>query len=308
MGRKRRLETAEKKLKKVNVAIVAREHGGKVNKLYQIMERLIEEHHAHLSEAKIVIGWRFEKKEDADGRLWLGSLKKASDLDRSLHEYDFVMMLNHEFVNQAATDQQIEALIDHELCHGAATKDAHGEFKVDERGRRCYRIRKHDVEEFREIISRHGAWKSDLESFFGAWKEAKSRPLLDEHNQPRKQSKRFNEPALDKGETPPDTHLKNGNGKAHTNGHAGGKAGKAAKNRKDAPAPGSGSLEALDLPHPILEACQAAGFTTVEGVCQFVAENSRLALAELKNMGSERADALWGKIEEYQNERAVGSK
>jgi hypothetical protein len=289
MGRKRRKENAEKKLKKVTVSILSREHAGKVNKLYQIMERLIAEHHTDLAIAKIVIGWRFEKKEDADGRLWLGSLKKAGDVDRSLHDYDFVMLLNHEFVNSAATDEQITALIDHELCHGRVSKDSHGEIRVDEHGRAVFRTRKHDVEEFREIIARHGAWKSDLMDFFGAWKEAQSRPLLNEDNTPRRRSRRASEPALGPGDSVPDSHLKNGhaNGKAKSNG-------KAAKTE-----PAEGSLESLGLPYPIIEACHKADLHTIEDVVRFQDEHGAIGIAEISGMGSEKAESLWATVSVY---------
>ena len=199
MGRKKRKADAEKKRKKITVDVVSREHGGKTTKLYKIMDSLIAKHHKHLADAAIAIGWRYDKKQDADGRLWLGSLKKASDLDRKLHQFDFVMLLNHEFCNKAATDQQITALVDHELCHGQVSYDAHGERKEDGDGRGVYRIRKHDVEEFQEIVVRHGAWKGDLEKFFGAWKDKHDLPIIAEAEKnaakKKKTGRTFSEPA-----------------------------------------------------------------------------------------------------------------
>src|SRR6185503_11644455 len=66
------------------------------------------------------------------------------------------------------TPEQRRALLDHELCHGARQHDAKGEPVYDERGRPVYRLRKHDIEEFTAIVSRHGCYKADLENFAAA--------------------------------------------------------------------------------------------------------------------------------------------
>lgn len=56
-------------------------------------------------------------------------------------------------------------MIDHELCHCEVALDANGETKLDEQGRTCYRIRKHDIEEFKDVVSRHGVYTRELEEF-----------------------------------------------------------------------------------------------------------------------------------------------
>lgn len=165
--------------KKVTVKLLEREHQGKVTTPYRIMERTVKDHHSHLKDAKIAIAWMFGKKADADGHLNLGKCKKGSDLDRTMHGYDFVILLNHEAWNGSwFTEDMMNALIDHELCHAQVAKDSNGEVKLDEEGRQCYRIRKHDVEEFQEIISRHGKWKSDIRSFVETAMAVKDKPLL----------------------------------------------------------------------------------------------------------------------------------
>lgn len=179
MGRRRMKVAKEKARKKVNVKLVSREHAGRVLAVYEIMESLVEKHHGHLSEAAIAIAWRFGWKANADGRVTLGQAKKGGDLDRELHGYDFVILLNHEAVNGGTLKQhQLRALIDHELCHCQVSKDKNGEAMTDENGRTVYRIRKHDIEEFQEIVARHGLWKDELEAFVAAVKEKKDRPLL----------------------------------------------------------------------------------------------------------------------------------
>lgn len=154
------------KPKVLNVEVIPRSEDGREHdpQCYRIMDRLIAEHHAHLAEARICLAWRMGWKEDADGRLKLGQCKKAGDLERELHGYDFIILLNHEAWNVAEfTTEQMTALLDHELCHAQVTLDDEGEMKRDTAGRPVWRVRGHDVEEFVEIVGRHGCWTSGLE-------------------------------------------------------------------------------------------------------------------------------------------------
>ncbi|HUX01769.1 MAG TPA: putative metallopeptidase [Phycisphaerae bacterium] len=143
---------------------------------YRILDEFVRTHHPHLAEAKIALAWNDAWAEDADGKVQLGQAKKASDLDRELHGHDLVILLNRSWWNQFQPEQQ-RALMDHELCHCEVAKDDDGETKQDEKGRIVYRIRKHDVEEFREVVARHGVWKSDLEQFVATAKDANT-PLF----------------------------------------------------------------------------------------------------------------------------------
>jgi hypothetical protein len=53
--------------------------------------------------------------------------------------------------------------------------------EVDALGRGIYRVRKHDIEEFHEIIARHGCYKRDLEQFAKVIEKRKQQTLpLDE--------------------------------------------------------------------------------------------------------------------------------
>lgn len=160
----------KKKAKKaVNIQLLSRQdHAG----LYEMLNDLVGEQHHHLIDARIALAWRFGWKEDKDGRLKLGQAKKLSDLDREFRtgageEIDLVILLNYEVWNRGDfTCEQQLALIDHELCHFQFSKDDEtGEPKMDVRGRLIYRLRGHDVEEFTEIVARHGIWRHDLEKF-----------------------------------------------------------------------------------------------------------------------------------------------
>lgn len=137
--------------------------------MYDLLERLVAEHHTELAEARIALAWNVVWKPDVDGRVTLGKCKKASDLDRELAAYDFVIILRREFwAYPSVSDAQRAALLDHELMHATVKLDANGDPTMDTRGRTVYRIRKHDIEEFRDIMVRHGCWKRDLEEFAAA--------------------------------------------------------------------------------------------------------------------------------------------
>lgn len=69
-------------------------------------------------------------------------------------QFRFVIEFDRE-VWDRITDAQRKALVDHELCHCGV--DAEG----------CY-MKMHDLEEFKEVVERHGYWKSDIERFMDA--------------------------------------------------------------------------------------------------------------------------------------------
>ena len=137
--------------------------------MYALLDELVESFYEDLGSANIALAWCTSWKPDIDGRVTLGKCKKASDLDRELADFDFIILLARWFwVAETVTEPQRQALLDHELCHAALKLDAKGEPVEDERGRRVYRVRKHDIEEFTAIVERHGCYKADLESFAAA--------------------------------------------------------------------------------------------------------------------------------------------
>jgi hypothetical protein len=133
---------------------------------YKLMAQIRKEYHEDIKDAKIALAYQKGLKADVDGHVVLGKCIKASDLQRELVDWDFVILLNHEvWTATEFTKEKKMALLDHELCHAELALDKEGEPKVDASGRKQYRIRKHDIEEFQCIVSRHGLWKRDLERF-----------------------------------------------------------------------------------------------------------------------------------------------
>ena len=90
-----------------------------------------------------------------------------------------MILLNREvWMDGEFTPQKKAALIDHELCHAAPQLGKDFEPVYDEQGRQLYRSRKHDIEEFREIVQRHGCYKRDLEEFAKVLLTQQGTPLL----------------------------------------------------------------------------------------------------------------------------------
>jgi hypothetical protein len=142
---------------------------------YQILEEMLIENHEELEDVRVALAWRKALKGDVDGHLILGKCIKVSDLHKEFAAYDFIILLNQEiWQSPEFTEDKKKALIDHELCHAAPAMDKKtGAQKEDERGRLQWRIRKHDIEEFEEIVKRHGTYKKDLERFAEALIESK---------------------------------------------------------------------------------------------------------------------------------------
>ena len=145
---------------------------------YKLMAAVRKDYHPDIKEARIALAWRKEWKADKDGHLTLGMCIKASYLQKVLAEWDFVILLNFEVWQSKEFDKEKKlALLDHELMHADEALDKNGEPKVDAKGRRTWRIRSHDVEEFSAIIERHGIWKRDLEKFADAIMKTKQKSL-----------------------------------------------------------------------------------------------------------------------------------
>lgn len=91
--------------------------------IYRLLRELVQDHHPHLVNARIALAWCTSWKPDVDGRVVLGKCKKASDLDRELAAYDFIILLKKSFWQDlAVTAEQRRALLDHELCHAGIGK------------------------------------------------------------------------------------------------------------------------------------------------------------------------------------------
>lgn len=110
-----------------------------------VARRVIEEHHSRLKTARIGFLMRSEAPY-SNARYTYGKARKVSDEQKVHVPFDFVIWLAKDKY-MAMRPEQREALIDHELCHCRWNEDT-----LDAS------IRPHDVEEFLEVIQRHGYW------------------------------------------------------------------------------------------------------------------------------------------------------
>lgn len=177
MGRRFRVQRGPK-VKRVSYEVIDRESivG---TPMYALLEQLVRLYHGDLEEARIALAWCTSWKPDADGRVVLGKCRKASDLDRELAAFDFVVLLSRPFwTDPFTTDLQRRALLDHELTHGSVVHGKDGEALRDVRGRKVYRIRRHDLEEFADIAARYGCYKRDLEHFADSLSKSRASSMV----------------------------------------------------------------------------------------------------------------------------------
>jgi hypothetical protein len=138
-----------------------------------IADRLIPKYHAHLRSWAEEIRYVFRNEAQVSkGRTVWGKAHKITGLAAymmfnspgDLNSFDevpqradaFVMEIAHDIWKQLTPKQQ-QALVDHELMHFT--------IEMDDNAGLVRGIRGHDVEEFREVVERHGAWKPDLAEF-----------------------------------------------------------------------------------------------------------------------------------------------
>ncbi len=146
---------------------------------YELLAEVRAEQHFDCVEARIALAWKKGTKPNVDGALVLGRCVLLNALAREMVPFDYVIVLNKEvWEDPEFTREKKLALLDHEMCHTAPALDADGDKVRDTKGRLCWRVRGHDIEEFREIVARHGCYKRDLEKFAEALLERKKEPLL----------------------------------------------------------------------------------------------------------------------------------
>jgi hypothetical protein len=135
----------------------------------KVADPLIEAHHRHLLRYAVPIIYLFtDKPKKEKGKVAWGYVQKVAgipaflalvnDAGESLVGIDefFVMVLDRVAWCEMLSDRQKKALVDHELCHLFA--------EIDEKtGNVSLSLRPHDVEEFGDVLARHGRWSRDVE-------------------------------------------------------------------------------------------------------------------------------------------------
>lgn len=143
----------------------------------KIADELILKHHVHLNRVDISIRYLFrEPAAKSRGRVVYGKARKVSGLnaylvglehadrldDDELVEFFVVEIARVEWIG--LTEAQRRALVDHELCHLDVELTDAGDIKLVTRG--------HDLEEFNEVVKRHGLWRPTVVKFAEVAKSA----------------------------------------------------------------------------------------------------------------------------------------
>ena len=173
----RRKQSGAPKRKKCTVILIPEQNpDGTLTEPYAIMRDQIRSHRTDLVELKMGMAWKRGWTADADGLRTLGKCCKSSELMREIGEFDFVILLNEEAWAHMEEGQKARLVL-HELFHAEITRDEDGEAKHDEKGRLVTRIRKHNIEDFREVVEIYG-WREDLTELVAAQMKDAETPLL----------------------------------------------------------------------------------------------------------------------------------
>lgn len=144
----------------------------------KIAQRIINTTRPILGHVKISYMFRPEAPV-SDGKVTGGMCIRVDDRNRTIHDHDFIIEISKDIWDEA-TDQFKEALVDHELGHVGIRMSkedgAEDDPIYDETTNRPKTfIRKHDIEEFEDVLERHGAFHKGLRDFLDAFARGRSK-------------------------------------------------------------------------------------------------------------------------------------
>ena len=117
--------------------------------VFEACRALIEQFHKHLVEARIRYIWNMSDSMEQGGRKVGATAEKLTGKLKLFADADFIVTI-HNGTWEAMDEKARCALLDHELCHCGPKKDGVWSFKS------------HDLEEFRDVVLRHGLWDQSL--------------------------------------------------------------------------------------------------------------------------------------------------
>ncbi len=119
----------------------------------EVAWQLINTIHNHLVEAKIKYLFRTGHWSTQKRETW-GKAQRITGQQAFLTGLDFVITIQRDVWKQLTKEERI-ALLDHELSHCCRGDD-------DNYGNPTWYIQGHDVEDFIDVIHRHGFWNPTL--------------------------------------------------------------------------------------------------------------------------------------------------
>lgn len=144
---------------------------------------IIEERYPHLSPVRIA--WMFrDEAEYKRGKIEPGHTYRESNRQWAVHAFDFTIVIARDIWEKATPDFRY-ALLDHQIAFiGLDRKPDPEAAEGEERlipetdpasGRLATFVRRPDVQEFEEVMVRHGAYYAELRSFLAAFAERRQR-------------------------------------------------------------------------------------------------------------------------------------
>lgn len=142
---------------------------------YEFIDWVTANHLPDLVDVRIGISWHNNMKPDSDGRTELGTCRLVGDPARQQSSLDVNIILNQEWwYHNATSDEMRKALIMHQMMHIGVRKDDNGDVKKDELSRTRLYTRKHNLEEFREVIGVFGMYVDELSTAYNVMREAEA--------------------------------------------------------------------------------------------------------------------------------------
>jgi len=134
----------------------------------KIAAGIIAEHRPELKILDICYMFR-DEAAISDGKVIAGRCIRVDDRNWTVHKHDFIIEIAKDVWDEA-TDEFRLALVDHELGHAGIRIDEEsgGPDMTDEGRIRTYTHR-HDIEEFEDVLERHGPYHKALRDFLLAF-------------------------------------------------------------------------------------------------------------------------------------------
>lgn len=134
--------------------------------------KIIKADRETLSILKICYMFRAEAAV-TDDKVIAGRCVRVDDRNWTVHKYDFLIEIARDVWDDASEEFQL-ALMDHELGHCGIRMDEDGQPGIDDKTNRIRSYCKmHDIEEFEDVLERHGGYHKSLRKFLAAFVEHK---------------------------------------------------------------------------------------------------------------------------------------
>lgn len=145
----------------------------KATEVRDVAEAIIKQDRTYLNDTKIYYLFRPEAAI-SDNHAVAGMAVRVDDRNRTIHDYDFIVEIAKDIWESLDATFR-KALVDHELGHIGLRKDKEGNviFCTDTGRPRTF-SKKHDLEEFSEVLERHGAYHERIRDFLDAYARNKA--------------------------------------------------------------------------------------------------------------------------------------